>query len=263
MSAWRGVPAGRITTRILIALAAATAGVAVSAPVRTVAETRVLVAPYGQVSPVGALFALTSAGQLGRHFCTASVVNSAAGDLLLTAAHCLRDHTAARLAFVPGYRAGHSPDRVWRIASVLVDQRWQAAADPDDDFAFLIVHDPGRRGSLETLTGAEAIAVGVPAGLRVEVAGYPDAGTGLVSCDDTAGAFSPTQFMFRCAGFSDGTSGGPLLADVAPAAGLDTVIGVIGGYQLGGETPSVSYAARFGGQLGALYQQALSAADRR
>ena len=65
--------------------------------------------------------------------------------------------------------------------------------------------------------------------------------------------------MFRCAGFSDGTSGGPLLADVGPADGLDTVIGVIGGYQLGGDTPSVSYAARFGGQLGALYQQALSA----
>ena len=147
MSAWRGVPAGRITTRVLIALATATAGVAVSAPVRTVAETRVLVAPYGQVSPVGALFALTSAGQLGRHFCTASVVNSAAGDLLLTAAHCLRDRTAAQLAFVPGYRAGHSPDGVWRVASALVDQRWQAAADPDDDFAFLIVHDRGRRAA--------------------------------------------------------------------------------------------------------------------
>jgi V8-like Glu-specific endopeptidase len=263
MSAWRGVPAGRIATRILIALAAAVTGVAASAPVRTVAETRVLVAPYGEVSPVGALFALTSSGQLGRHFCTASVVNSADGDLLLTAAHCLRDHVAAQLAFVPGYRAGHWADGVWRVSSVLVDQRWQAEADPDDDFAFLIVHDSGHRASLETVTGAEDIAVGVPAGLRVEVAGYPDDGSGMVSCDNTAGAFSATQFMFRCEGFSDGTSGGPLLADVSPADGLDTVIGVIGGYQLGGRSASVSYAARFSGQLGALYQEALSAADRR
>lgn len=79
----------------------------------------------------------------------------------------------------------------------------------------------------------------------------------MVSCANTAGAFSATQFTFRCAGCSDGTSGGPLLAD-----GLDTVIGVIGGYQLGGRSSSVSYAARFGGQLGALRQQALSAADR-
>jgi len=263
MSAWRGVPAGRITTRVIVALAAAVAGVAASAPARTAAETRVLVAPYGEVSPVGALFALTAAGQLGQHFCTASVVNSAAGDLLLTAAHCLRDHTATELAFVPGYRSGHWRDGVWRVTVVVVDQRWNTAADPDDDFAFLIVRDPGRKESLETLTGAEAVAVGAPSGLRVEVAGYPDTGNGLVRCDNTAGAFSATQFMFRCAGFSDGTSGGPLLADVSPADGLDTVIGVIGGYQLGGRTSSVSYAARFSGELGALYQQALAVADRR
>ena len=263
MSARRGIPAGRAATRLLIALAAATAGVAVSAPQRTAAETRVLVAPFGQVSPVGALFAVTPSGRLGAHFCTASVVNSAAGDLLLTAAHCLREHAATRLAFVPGYRAGHDPDGVWRVTGVVVDQSWQTDADPDDDFAFLTVRDPGRRGSLETLTGAEAIAVGVPAGLRVEVAGYPDTAAGLVTCSDTAGAFSATQYQFRCAGFSDGTSGGPLLADVSPADGLDTVIGVIGGYQLGGDTAAVSYAARFGGQLGALYQQALALADRR
>src|SRR5580704_8189898 len=116
MSAWRGVPAGRITTRIMIALAAAVAGVAASSPARTVAEARVLVVPYGEVSPVGALFALTSSGQLGQHFCTASVVNSASGDLLLTAAHCLRDHPATQLAFVPGYRAGHWAGGVWRVS---------------------------------------------------------------------------------------------------------------------------------------------------
>ena len=38
--------------------------------------------------PVGALFT-TSAGQLGQHFCTASVVDSPAGDLVITAAHCV------------------------------------------------------------------------------------------------------------------------------------------------------------------------------
>src|ERR1700731_2819824 len=36
---------------------------------------------------VGALFT-TSKGRLGQHFCTASVVDSPAGDLLMTAAHC-------------------------------------------------------------------------------------------------------------------------------------------------------------------------------
>jgi hypothetical protein len=50
---------------------------------------------------VGALFT-ASAGQLGRHFCTASVVDSPAGDLLITAAHCVTG-TAGTIDFVPGY----------------------------------------------------------------------------------------------------------------------------------------------------------------
>ena len=51
---------------------------------------------------------------------------------------------------------------------------------------------------------------------------------------------------FDCGGYTNGTSGGPFLANVHPATGLGTVIGVIGGYEQGGDTPSVSYSARFG-----------------
>jgi V8-like Glu-specific endopeptidase len=256
------MPASRTAARLLIAAAAAAAGVAASAPVRTVAESQVLMAPYPETSPVGALFAVTADGRLGSHFCTASVVDSAAGNLLLTAAHCVRDHPAGQLAFVPGYRAGRQPDGAWAVTSVITDQRWLTAADPDDDFAFLIAAQAGHRARLEASTGGEAVTAGEPAGLRVEVAGYPDDASALVSCDDTAAAFSATQYVIRCAGFSAGTSGGPLLADVRPAAGLDTVIGVIGGYQLGGSTAAVSYAARFGGRLAALYRRALAAAAR-
>jgi len=263
MSASRWITARHAVPRVLIALVAAVTGVTLGAPVRTVAEARVLVVPYGQTSPVGALFAITTAGRLGSHFCTASVVDSAAGDLLVTAAHCVPRHAAGELAFVPGYRGGRRPDGIWRVSRVLVDERWRAARDPDDDFAFLTVRRAGRKASLEAVTGAVALAVGEPAGLRIVAAGYPDTESRLVSCSNTARAFSATQFTFSCAGFADGTSGGPLLADVRPAAGLDTVIGVIGGYQLGGKTPSVSYAARFGGRLAALYRRALAEAGRR
>ena len=96
-----------------------------------------------------------------------------------------------------------------------------------------------------------------PAGTRTPVSStaycVADA---MVSCDNTAHAFSATQFRFSCTGFSDGTSGGPLLADVSPADGLDTVIGVIGGYEQGGLTPQVSYSSRFGANVAALYRQA-------
>lgn len=48
-----------------------------------------------------------------------------------------------------------------------------------------------------------------------------------------------------------------MLADVDPGTGLGTLIGVIGGYQQGGRTDAVSYAARLGATVAALYQTAL------
>jgi V8-like Glu-specific endopeptidase len=267
MSATRGAHAARTRTHLLtrrlglglLAIVGGLSSVAASAPARTDAEARIMVAVYGQMSPIGAIFALTPAGQLGSHFCTASVVDSPSGDLVLTAAHCVQDHKASQMAFIPDYYAGRWPDGVWRVTSVIVDRNWLTAQDPDDDFAFLTVARPGSRASLQSLTGAEGVAVDIPAGQKVEVAGYPDGAGNLISCQNTAGLFTATQYQFSCTGFSDGTSGSPLLADVAPEYGLDTVIGVIGGYEQGGTTSSLSYAARFGGQLGALYQEALAA----
>ena len=58
---------------------------------------------------------------------------------------------------------------------------------------------------------------------------------------------------FDCGGYTDGTSGGPFLANVHPATGRGAVIGVIGGYEQGGDTPIVSYSARFGPAVAALY----------
>jgi hypothetical protein len=56
---------------------------------------------------------------------------------------------------------------------------------------------------------------------------------------------------------SYGTSGGPFLANVHPATGPGAVLGVIGGYEQGGDTPSVSYSARFGQAVRDLYDQAV------
>ncbi len=43
-----------------------------------------------------------------------------------------------------------------------------------------------------------------------------------------------------------------------PATGLGSVIGVIGGYEQGGYSADVSYAARFGASTEALYKIAVS-----
>ena len=194
--------------------------------------------------------------QLGSHFCTASVVDSPSGDLVMTAAHCVSGLPAGQIAFVPGYRNGAKPFGVWAVTSVIVDQAWLATASPDDDVAFLIVRRAGTAASVQSFTGGERLGIGQPAGQLVQVTGYPETAGAPVTCLNRASRFSPAQLQFDCDGFTDGTSGSALLAKVSPVTGLGTVIGVIGGYQQGGETASVSYADRLGPQVGALYKAA-------
>jgi V8-like Glu-specific endopeptidase len=240
-------------------IAAIVAAVALSPSVGTAASAQVTSVAAGQPSTVGALFTLTASGQLSTHFCTASVVDSPAGDLVMTAAHCVGGRTANQVAFVPDYANGQAPFGVWTVSQVIADQAWQSSANPDDDFAFLTVHQQGSTGSVEALTGGEVLGMGESAGQAVTVAGYPDGQDAPISCQNTVLDFSSTQFQFDCDGYTNGTSGSPLLVKAGPS-GVETVIGVIGGYQQGGDTPSVSYAAKLSTQMNALYQTALTAA---
>src|SRR5215469_15289617 len=75
-------------------------------------------ARYRQSSTVGALFTVTPSGELGTHFCTASVVDSPAGNLLVTAAHCMNGRTAKDVAFVPGYSRGQEPFGAWTVSRI-------------------------------------------------------------------------------------------------------------------------------------------------
>jgi V8-like Glu-specific endopeptidase len=209
---------------------------------------------FGGVAAVGALFTETD-GKLAAHFCTASVVDSKGGDLAVTAAHCVYGKTGT-LVFVPGYADGNAPYGVWPVAKVYTDAAWNASRDPDHDVAFLRLADASDGAPIEDLTGAETLAANAPAGQLVQVIGYPDGAARPVWCSGRATGLSPTQLQFDCAGYPVGTSGGPFLTDTDAATGQGTVIGVIGGYQQGGDTPQVSYAAVFGPAVAALYATA-------
>ena len=209
---------------------------------------------FGGVTAVGALFTL-SAGRLGTHFCTASIVRSVHGDLAVTAAHCVTG-TQGQIAFVPGYANGKEPYGVWPVTAVYTNQAWRSSQDPDDDVAFLRVSNASGGVPVEDVTGAERLGVGWRDPALVQVIGYPDGAGQPLSCVNLTKRFSPTQLEFDCGGYTDGTSGGPVLADASTASGQGTVIGVIGGYQEGGDTPDVSYAPAFGAAVTALYQSA-------
>jgi V8-like Glu-specific endopeptidase len=206
---------------------------------------------------VGALFS-TSAGRLSQHFCTASVINSPHGDLVITAAHCVT-HTSGTVVFVPGYNNGTTPYGVWTVTKVYLDNAWKSSQNPDDDFAILRVSQRGSTVPIEDVTGAEKLITGQPYNHQlVQVIGYPDSSNQPITCENRLKEPMTDQLEFDCGAYTDGTSGGPFLAEVDSATGQGAVIGVIGGYEQGGNTPQVSYSAVLGANAAALYKTAVA-----
>jgi V8-like Glu-specific endopeptidase len=206
---------------------------------------------------VGALFT-ASAGKLGQHFCTASVVDSPGGDLAITAAHCVTS-TSGTIDFVPGYDNGRTPYGVWTVTKVYVDQAWNSSSNPDDDFAFLRISQPGSSVPVEDETGAEKLATGTPAShQQVQAIGYPNSSDQPITCQNWLREPMASQLEFDCGGYTDGTSGGPFLSEVNQKTGQGMVIGVIGGYQQGGDYPQISYSSVLGANAAALYKTAVA-----
>lgn len=247
--------AGQGAARLAVRLAAAASTLSRQAPA---APPSLRDGKYFTGTPaVGALF-YTSASGLGSHFCTASVVDSPSGDLVITAAHCVSGTGPGQLAFVPGYHDGQRPYGVWQVTRVFVDQAWAAGESPDDDVAFLVVRRSGSRSPIQALTGGEQLGTGWGATQPVRVIAYPGSQQRPLTCRAHTRPFGAHQMEFDCAGYTDGTSGGPFLARYRASAGEGTVIGVIGGFEQGGDTAAVSYSARFGPSVRALYLQAVA-----
>ncbi len=262
---WFSRPSARATVVITLALgalvtvtpASGAAGEIATSFVRYLGSTSRNGQAFEGTPAVGALFA-TSAGKLSQHFCTASVINSPHGDLVITAAHCVTG-TSGTVAFVPGYHNGVAPYGVWTVTKVYVDHAWSSSANPDDDVAIVKVKKHGARAPIEDVTGAEELATGDPA-IRelVQVIGYPDSSNQPIACRNWLKEPMTDQLEFDCGGYTDGTSGGPFLSRVDFTTGQGTVIGVIGGYEQGGDTPQVSYSSVFGSNVAALYRTAVA-----
>jgi V8-like Glu-specific endopeptidase len=212
---------------------------------------------FNGTAAVGALFTYSN-GKLLNHFCTASVVHSPAGDLAVTAAHCMAN-VSGTVMFVPGYHNGDVPYGMWQVTKVFVDQAWTSAKSQNDDVAFIRVSQSGSTVPVEDVTGAETLATGTSVKQLVQVIGYPDGKSQPITCKNWTSQPMANQLQFDCGGYTDGTSGGPFLADVNSSTGQGKVIGVIGGLDQGGYTPQVSYSIEFGSNVASLFKEAEAA----
>lgn len=209
----------------------------------------------GSRPAVGALFSG------GGHYCSASVVDSPTGNLVLTAAHCVHDGAGGgpyqNLTFEPGYHDGIAPFGVWAVSRIFVAPGWETASDPDLDFAFLTVGQDGNPATLQSLTGANRLGLDRGHADPVTVTGYPDSADAPVTCQDAPTQYAAHQLQLSCAGFPQGTSGSPWVVDADPKTNLGTVIGVIGGFESGGDD-EVSYSSSFDDDIENLYRAAVS-----
>jgi len=211
-------------------------------------------------APIGALMWQGVDGRPDKRLCSAAAVHSPGGDLIVTAAHCVRAVRTGRgpmtVAYVPGYHGGAMPFGYWIPTKIIRDAAAARGADPDRDVAFIVVSHAGSARRLESVTGAEHLGLAPVAHSFGVLVGYPDRAPDPIACRNRVKYRSATRLEFDCAGFSSGTSGGPLLTNVSRATGIGTLVGVIGGYEDGGRRSFVSYSSMFGEAVAALYSVA-------
>jgi hypothetical protein len=221
-------------------------------PVEQTATVAPKTPPTAQPVPpdprVGAVF--LGGGSL--HTCTAGVLDSASGDLILTAAHCVAEGVAA--TFVAGLHDTAAPEDVWHVDAVYLDPRWVQNQDPRADFAIARVsRDTG--GTVESQAGGGLKLGSAPKpGTVITVTGYGmGVGGGPIGCRT---ATAPTKDGFPaldCAELVNGLSGAPWIEG-------STVAGVIGGLNGGGcADESVSYSPPFGDAVKRLLARAEAA----
>ena len=204
---------------------------------------------------VGALFTHDASGN---HFCTASVVASPGHDLLMTAAHCIHGGKGggykSDIVFIPGYQDGTEPFGVWTPRKLLVAPQWASSSDPDFDVGFVLQALDGK--NIEQVLGADQIGFDAGFDHLVRVTGYPSSADAPVTCMNQTSQQSARQVRFECGGFLGGTSGSPWVTGFDPRTRTGTIVGVIGGYQEGGDTDATSYSSYLNGDIRQLYDHA-------
>ncbi|KAA2266020.1 hypothetical protein F0L68_02525 [Solihabitans fulvus] len=219
--------------------------------------------PFGGMPAVGAL--TTGGGPISDHNCSASIVDSPHGNLIMGAAHCMAGKSG--MTFAPGYHDGVAPYGVWKtIGTSFVPDGWPGG-DPSGggspyDVAFAMVESHAGQSVQQTAGSALHLRVNTTLPQPVTVVGYPgathtDYQKKPYKCDATASAYKQSWITLQCLKIPGGFSGGPWIV-----RGTMDVIGVIGGYgqSLPDSDPN-NYSINFGNGVQVAYDRAVAATN--
>ncbi|MFB7635120.1 trypsin-like serine peptidase [Streptomyces sp. NPDC056149] len=212
--------------------------------------------PFQGLPQVGTFF-WTDGTNTGR-FCGGTVLRSPHRDLVLTAGHCLRSPDPKKyLSFVPQYHDGRKPHGIYPVERIYLDQHYYDLGTDGGarwDYAVVKVGPREDGARVQQVTGGyDLFAYPGYDHPRVRLVGYPGSDDAHypepLDCSSSTHRYTstdpaaPGDFLeIPCAGYVGGTSGGPFL--VRDSRGY-AVIGVIGGYHTGGDTPDISYSSYF------------------
>lgn len=197
----------------------------------------------------------------GRYSCSATVIDSNSGDLLLTAGHCLRDPLgpwARRLSFIPAYDRGARPYGTWSAKSARVTREWAIRGSSGFDFGVVELRPrAGDRISIEEAVGGRALALEQPVQPSYVAVGYPFNRGGaetMWSCsssyvgDDPRPARRGRPPIGIACDMTEGSSGG------AWYDGAGALVSVSSFYYA--QQPGVLYGPQFGRKTGRLVAKA-------
>ncbi|TFC31365.1 hypothetical protein E3O25_02660 [Cryobacterium sp. TMT1-3] len=193
-------------------------GVTLSDPVAPLQSSEITPFADPVASTVGRLFFNTPNGPSS---CTASTINNANKNLLITAGHCVHQGGGgawySNFLFAPSYYDGPSAQGYWSWSNARTFNSWMDSSDFTHDQAFIAVY-PNNGTQIVDAVGGNGLVTGAgPVQSNVRVWGYPadPPFTGEIPyyCDGntTAVAFS-SDASFPC-GMNGGASGGPWLKD--------------------------------------------------
>ena len=208
----------------------------------------------------------------GDGVCSASVVASASGSVVATAAHCVWDFATdtwgTNMWFVPADADDTAvmPYGAWNAVSVIAPQEFLDTAEVDDtlgivgdgwayDFAFLVMGTNEDGQTIQEVTGGQGIAFGVPAE-ELLVTGYPTAppfdGASQRYC--AASEWDPGirgTYSFSC-DMTQGASGGGWFTNYDPVTGSGYLVATTSyrGYDYIGAAPLGASALQIFTEIG-------------